>query len=202
MIKFDPVTIATLAVLLAMVMLGASMFRSFFENPQVVYSEAPLQKNREFQLLPGETYRYSYLMNNTTANMTFIILEGEGCTRIEVAEARNSSDVCVDRWGLDKSGSNVSLGNPYILLFKPWMLALREGWTWNNSMFLSFDGASEYVTDNYYRVVRMENYSGRTSYIVEIKSGTGAVEYDWVDDEKRVLLRVQGEGYEVVLADD
>jgi hypothetical protein len=66
-------------------------------------------------------------------------------------------------------------------------------------MYISFNGTGEYVTDSHYRVVRMENYSGRESYIVEVKSGSGPSEYDWVDAEKRVLLRVLGEGYEVAL---
>jgi hypothetical protein len=202
MLKFDIVTVATVATLVMMVFIGNAMFKSFFENPKIAYSEAPLQKNKEFSLQPGEVYRYAYIMNNTTANMTFLILDGMGCTRIRVAEERNGTDVCLDRWGVDENGSNVSFSNPNILLFKPWMLALKEGWTWNNTMYLAFNGSSEYITDNYYRVIRMENYSGRQSYIVEIKSDTGAVEYDWVDDEKRVLLRVLGEGYEVVLAED
>jgi len=202
MLKFDIVTIATVAILVAMVLIGSSMFKSLFDNPKVVYSEAPLQKNKEFQLRPGEVYKYSYLMNGTAANMTFAIQEGDNCTRIKVVEERSGSDVCVDRWGTEKAGSNVTFSNPNVLLFKPWMLALREGWTWNNTMYLSFSGPSEYISDNYYRVIRMENYSGRPSYIVEIKSETGSVEYDWVDDEKRILLRVLGEGYEVVLAGD
>lgn len=200
--KFDTVTIAAVAALIAAVLVGMSMFGSFFENPKVTYSEAPLEKNREFQLRPGEIYRYSYMMNNSSANMTFLILEGDGCTRIRLAEERNGTDVCVNKWGVDGFGSNVTLGSPYALLFKPWMLALKEGWTWNNTMWLTFNGASEHISDNHYRVVRLENYSGRQSFIVEIKSGAGAVEYDWVDAEKRILLRVLGDGYEVVLADN
>ncbi len=193
-------SVASVTALIVLILLGAAMFKSMFENPKVVFLEAPLQKNKEFQLQPGEVYRYSYLMNKTSINMTFYVLEGTGCTRIRVMESRNNSEVCLDRWGMDASGSNVTSDNQYMILFKPWMLALREGWTWNNSMYISYGGAGEHITDNYYRIVRMENYSGRESYIVEIKSESGATEYEWIDAEKRVLLRVIGEGYEVVLA--
>lgn len=197
--KLDFVTVASAAALIALALIGASMFKSMFENPKIVYVEAPLQKNTEFQLRPGEVYQYAYLMKNSSANMTFYVLEGEGCTRIRVMEARNDSGVCLDKWGNDAGGSNVTLDNQYMLLFRPWMLALKEGWTWNNSMYLSYGGAGEHITDSYYRIVRMENYSGRECYVVEIKSESGVSEYEWIDAERRVLLRVIGEGYEVVL---
>ncbi len=195
-------SVASVAALIALILLGSAMFKSMFENPKIVYLEAPLEKNSELQLRPGEVYRYAYLMNNTTVNMTFYVLEGDGCTRIRVMEARDNSEVCLDRWGMDASGSNVTYNNQFMLLFKPWMLALRDGWTWNNSMYISYGGAGEHITDNYYRIVRMENYSGRESYVVEIKSESGISEYEWIDAEKRVLLRVIGDGYEVVLADN
>jgi hypothetical protein len=200
--KLDFVTVAAIGALIAMILIGAALFKSLFENPQVVIKEAPLQKNKGFQLRPGEQYRYSYVLNESGVNMTYVILEGYGCTRIKLLEAVNSSGICVDGWGMDESGSNASYMEPSIMLFKPWMLALREGWTWNNSMYISYNGAEEHISDISYRVVRMENYSGRESYVVEIKSGSGPAEYDWVDADKRVLLRVKGEGYEVVLANE
>lgn len=193
-------SVASVAALIALILLGSAMFKSMFDNPKVVYLEAPLEKNSELQLRPGEVYQYAYLMNNTSVNMTFYVLEGDGCTRIRVMEARDNAEVCLDRWGMDASGSNVTYNNQFMLLFKPWMLALREGWTWNNSMYISYGGAGEHITDNFYRIVRMENYSGRESYVVEIKSDSGISEYEWIDAEKRVLLRVIGDGYEVVLA--
>lgn len=198
----DAIMLASAGVLLAMVLLGCAAFKSIFENPKVVFVEAPLHKNTELQLQPGEIYRYAYLINNSSVNMTFLVLAGEGCTRIRIMEAADGSEACLDRWGMDGSGSNATLANPAILLFKPWMLALHENWTWNNTMYISYNGTGEYVTESHYRVVRMENYSGRESFIVEIRPEGGPAEYDWVDAEKRVLLRVLGEGYEVVLAEE
>ncbi len=197
----DIVALASVAVLIGIIIAGCGMYKAVFENPEVVFDESPLNKNTELQLFPGEIYRYTYLLNNSSVNMTFVVLPGGECTRIRVMESANASEVCVDRWGLDESGSNASYKNPSILLFKPWMLALHENWTWNNTMYIDYNGARERITDNHYRVVRMENYSGRESYIVEIKSGSGPAEYEWVDSEKRVLLRVIGEGYEVVMAE-
>jgi hypothetical protein len=197
--KPDWVTLAAVAALVAIILIGAGMFGAIFENPKVVYSEAPLMKNREFQLKPGETYAYAYMMNNTSAIMTFEVLAGEGCTALRVAEIRNGSAVCVDAHGNDASGSNVTLGSPYLLFFKPWMLAVQDGWTWNNTMYLSFGASYERISSTGYRTVRAENYSGRPSHIIEISSDTGVVEYEWIDDERRILLRALGEGYEVTL---
>jgi hypothetical protein len=199
--EIDIATAAAIVLLIAIILAGGALFKSMFENPQIVYIEAPLHKNMPLQLLPGEQYRYSYRINGTEANITYQVLEGYGCTRIAVLESVNGTGVCLDSGGMDGSGSNSSFANPSILLFKPWMLALQEGWKWNNSMYLSYNGALQHISDNSYRVVRLENYSGRESYIVEIKSSTGPAEYDWVDAEKRVLLKIEGDGYEIVLSD-
>jgi hypothetical protein len=99
------------------------------------------------------------------------------------------------------AGYNSTFQNPSILLFKPWMLALREGWTWKSSMYLSFDGALSHVSDTNYRVIRSESYENRTAFVVELKSEDNYSEYQWVDAEKRVLLKSMGEGYEVKKVD-
>jgi hypothetical protein len=173
-----------------------------FQNPKIVFREEPLHKNTELQLRPGDIYTYTYLLNNSSVNITYAVFEGPGCTVVRVVESANGTGVCLDRWGMDRSGSNSSFEDPSILLFKPWMLALNDTWRWNNSMYLSFNGAEDLVSENRYRVVRREEYRGRESYVVEIASSTGPAEYDWVDAERRVLLKVMGSGYEVALAEE
>ncbi|MEW6722078.1 MAG: hypothetical protein AB1324_02365 [Candidatus Micrarchaeota archaeon] len=196
----DIIAIAALGILITAVLLGSALFQSLLDNPRAVFLEKPLLKNRNISFAPGENYTYSYMINGTEqADLTYVILEGPGCTGIRVAQEVNGTRVCVDEWGVDESGSNVSLSNPSILFFRPWMLALRDGWTWENSMFMAFEGGARHISDNRYRVIRMENYSGRESYVVEISSDAGGKEYQWVDAEKRILLKSEGQGYSVVL---
>ncbi len=198
-LKFDIVTVAAVGALLALIVLGAAMFGPAFDNPRLVISEAPLSKNARLGIYPGESFVYEYRANGSSANVTFLALEGEGCTKVAVLEDRGASAVCLDPAGNDASMSNATFENPGMLIFKPWMLALREGWRWNTTMFLSLGGSLEHVGDVGYRVIRMDNLSGTMAYLVEIRAEGGEPEYDWVDAEKRILLKTQGEGYEVVL---
>jgi hypothetical protein len=66
-------------------------------------------------------------------------------------------------------------------------------------MYLQYNNITQNVSDNYYRVMRTEIYKGRNTYVVEIKGADNTTGYQWVDAEKRVLVRVLGEGYEVEL---
>ena len=79
------------------------------------------------------------------------------------------------------------------------MLALRENWHWNNSMYVAFDDMESMISETYYRVMRTEYYRGRLSYVVEISSDSGPVEYEWVDAEKRILLKTVGDNYSLEL---
>lgn len=194
--KPDIITMATLAALAAILILGAVIFKPHLENPRIVFVEEPLVKNAEFGLVPGETYTYGLDMNGSSGNITYFILPGPGCTRIRMSGS-NASGTCVDRNGLDETGYNATLGDPMMLLFRPWMLALREGWHWNSSMYVIPGGAK--IAETRYRVIRMENYSGRESFVVAVESGDAPPEYQWIDAGKRVLLRILSENYEAVL---
>ena len=195
------VAIATIVILIGIMLFSSFIYMPQFEDPNITFKEAPLVKNKEQQLLPGEDYRYAYLLNNTEINVTYAVMDGDGCTAIYLMESAELSGVCIDEWGVDPSGSNATFTNPAILLFKPWMLALHETWRWNNSMYMSFDETSQHIVDTDYRVMRTENYRGRMSFVVKINATTGPPEYQWIDMEKRVLLRVLGEDYEVRLVE-
>ncbi len=195
--KLDPVLVATIAVFIIMIALSALMINPELRNPAIIYKEEPLNKNTEFQLKPGELYIYSYAINNSQVNMTYAILEGKNCTRIKLLESVNDSEVCVDKLGMDGSGYNSAFENPAILLFKPWMLALKEGWQWNSSMYMAYGGIEQHVSETNYRVVRKDMLDGRDVFIVEIRMDDAPPEYQWIDAEKRVLLKMTGENYEV-----
>jgi hypothetical protein len=195
--KLDPIFVATVVVFLLMVAIAAFLFRPHFENPKVIFREAPIDKNAEFQLRPGETYRYVYMLNDTPINMTYSVLAGRNCTRIRFMESRNISESCINKQGMDEMGYNSTLTNPTMILFKPWMLALEEGWRWNSSMYVFYDGAEQHISDTSYRVVRKDELNGTGVFIVEIIMDDNPPEYQWIDAEKRVLLRIESNSYEI-----
>lgn len=196
----NAIILATVAIFALLIALSITLFKPKFEDPQIVFLEEPIRKNAELQLFPGESYGYAYMFNGTGVNITYAVLPGPGCTRIRLMEKLNDSEVCLDSGGNDEYGFNSTFRNPSILLFKPWMLALKEGWSWNNSMYFSFDGSLQHVSSTRYRVIRSEEFRNRTAFLVEIKSDDGPPEYQWIDAEKRILLRSMGQGYEVVLS--
>lgn len=193
------VVVASVVVLAIIMALSAVMFKPHFDNPNITLAEAPLTKNTEFQLMPGEQYTYAYLVNGTEVNATYEIFNGDNCTIIALMETTPPSASCVDRWGMDERGYNSLLNNSQMMLFKPWMLALREGWTWNTTMYMGFENESQYVASMDYRVMRTDTWHGRKAFVVMENVSGSEPEYEWVDAEKRILLTLQGNGYEIDL---
>ena len=197
-IKKNTALIAAIVLVIALIFAGLTA-RPKFQSPEVILKEAPLEKNSELMITPGEQYVYGYLYNNTTANITYSIASGGGCTLITVENSPDGRMLCLDKEGLDETGSNSTFSDPSILFFKPWMLALEESWRWNNSVYIRYDDIIQHTSDTYYKVIRSENYRGREVFVVRIDSSSGPAEYLWIDKEKRVLLKVVGEGYQVEL---
>jgi len=191
--------VVAVVVLAALMALSYVAFKPHFDNPNVTLAEGPLHKNTEFQLRPGEQYVYGYLMNDTSVNVTYEILDGNGCVVIALMDADPPSTSCVDEWGMDARGYNSMLENPQMLPFRPWMLALQEGWKWNTSMYMGFGNDSQFVSAMDYRVLRTDTWHGRKAFVVMENMTGSAPQYEWVDAEKRVLLSLQGDGYEVNL---
>jgi hypothetical protein len=191
--------VAAVVVLVAIVAFSSVMFKSHFDNPNITLVEEPLAKNAEFQLKPGEQYVYGYLFNDTQLNATYQILNGNNCTIIALMDADPPATSCVDRWGMDSRGYNSLLENAQMMPFKPWMLALHEGWKWNTSMYMNFENELHYVSSMDYRVMRTDTWHGRKAFVVMENLSDSGPQYEWVDSEKRILLMVQGDGYEVDL---
>ncbi len=192
------------SVLIMILILGfvALVFRPQIENPQFTANEAPLVKNVNLQILPGEIYTYMYTMGNTSDNLTYIVLYGGNCTVVQLlGGGQQDASVCLDEWGNDATGQNASYGVPAIILTRPWMLALQDGWSWNVSNYMMFDSWAQHIVDTNYTVVREEYYEGREAYVVKMQSSQGDVAMDWVDADKRILLREVGQNYEIVLTD-
>ena len=193
--------IAAAVILLGIILYSSILFKPHLENPKTVFYEKPLEKDKKLQLFPGETYRYAYLLNDSQVNITYQVMEGDGCTIIMVQESVNGTSICIDEWGMDSGGSNSTFEDPAFLLFKPWMLSLRPGWTWNSSMYLDYEGMVQHIADSGFRVIRTEDYNGRETFVVEISSTSSPPEYQWIDAEKRVLVKTLGEGYQVELVE-
>jgi hypothetical protein len=191
--------VVAVVVLAAMMGLSYVMFKPHFDNPQITLVEKPLAKNTEFQLNPGEEYVYGYIMNGTEANVTYEILDGNNCTIIALMDTNPPATSCVDRWGMDTRGYNSQLENSQVILFQPWMLALSEGWKWNTSMYMGFENETHYMAGMDYRVMRTDTWHGRAAFVVAEATEGSEPQYEWVDAEKRILLRMQGDGYEVDL---
>ncbi len=194
-------TLVAIIILIGIMLFSGFALKPQFEDPKIIFSEEPLEKNVKLQILPGEEYKYRYIINETGVNITYRVMTGSGCTIIYMQESANFTHICLDEWGMDSTKSNSTFGSMAFLLFKPWMLAVEDNWKWNNSKYVKYDQIYNHISDNQYRVMRKENYSGRMAYVVEISSSKGPPEYQWIDEEKRVLLKTMGEGYVVELID-
>jgi len=193
------IALVTIIVLIALMALSSVTFKPKFDSSTMTIIEEPLEKNKELQIKPGEIYIYS--LNNTPANITYQVLRGKNCTAIRIVESAENTGTCLYKDGTDNSSSNVTFANPSIIMLKPWMLALHENWRWNTSLYLSVDGSLSYMSSNQYKVIRTESYRGRLAYVVRENASDSMPIYEWIDADKRILLKMMGEGYEVVLAE-
>lgn len=194
------ITILSVVILLALMLYSGMTFK--FDNTKEIYLEEPLEKNSNLQILPGDEYRYGYMMNNSSVNITYVAMSGKNCTYIFIDESVNNTNICVDEWGMDGSGFNTAFENPSFILFKPWMLALHPTWKWNSSLYIDYGDVTQHISNHYYRVMRVEEFKGRQAFVVEIKTERDNIEskeYQWIDAERRVLLKIMGDGYLVEL---
>ncbi|HID72986.1 TPA: hypothetical protein EYP38_03510 [Candidatus Micrarchaeota archaeon] len=195
--QLSPLVVAGIAVaiLLVIMLYSGSRFQPFLESARTTISEGSLDKNTQLMIRNGDVFVYDYMLDNASFNMTFTVSEGPGCTVLTYEEA-TGVEACLDVWGNDYSGMNTSLANPMLIAFKPWMLAVKNGWTWEASMNMAFEGVDKDVMDMEYTAVRTELFRGRKAYVVKI-STDGVDTFSWVDADKRVLLKEMGEGYEI-----
>jgi len=191
--------VLTLIVLIALLGIAGQAIAPRFQDPRTITIEEPLEKNTDLQLYSGEVYVYEYMYNGTPINIPFAIASAPTCTLILVPDNPGDPGVCVDEAGNDRTMSNASLEHPQIILFKPWMLALEPGWNWGTTMYLSYNGTMQEISQVDYRLVRMDSFEGRSAYVVKETTDGGNAVFSYIDVEKRVLLRLIGEGFEIDL---
>ena len=196
----DNTGIVAIIVLLLMIFTAAYMQMPKLEDAKVEFKEDPLNKNKNFALLAGESYKYEYTIGNLSVNTTYKVTPGNGCTIISTKVENNMTYLCLNSQGNDINGSNATYGEPDLLIFKPWMLALSENWTWKVNISANMGDRSTQLLEVNYRVVRVEQYKGRKTYVVILdNSDSSQITAMWIDDEKRILLKMSGAGYNIEL---
>lgn len=182
----------------------------FWLSPQIQptklhFREDPLKK-QPHTLAPGDYYRYSYTSNVSEGlnyTFTYVLVGYNNCTGIYIQESSNRTPSCIDHWGNDKAGNNLSLDNPFIYFFKPWMLAVNDSWTWKVTAYFSFPTEQFNFSEVYLYTLEKEDIYGRDAYKVIALLSTSDGEEEqilyWVDVEKRILLLEKGSNYEIRL---
>jgi hypothetical protein len=199
--KMSGITIAIIAIVVfvGIMIYSAQTLLPQLQNPEFILSEAQIQKTETIQIKDGEIYKYKYIAGNASANITYSVSYDGICTWVSVVGGEGM--VCLDQNGNDKAARNSSYSTPAIVLMKPWMLAVHKDWEWNVSSYMVFDEMAQHVSDTDYEVIREEQYKGRDAFVVKINSSDGNEVWDWVDKDKRILLREVGLQYEVVLVE-
>lgn len=173
------------------------------DRPNFIYHEEMLNKNAELAIRPGEWYVYEYNLSNSNISLAieFQTKIGQNCVGIELKNTQNRTAVCLKKDGTDKLQSNLTLSEPAIFMFRPWMLALDDNWEWDIKTAVSASGTKIKEEFIKFRVTESDNVSGRTAYKVEMSDAEGseAIVTTWVDKEKRVILKEMGPGYEINL---
>ena len=200
--------IPALIIFIVLILMGAMMFpiippTTVEDLPVFVNVEEPLVKNTNLTVKPGERYTYNYYTTDEDLeNMSFIVKEKKGCAAyIYTTDVEISVGVCLNRYGNDRTGSNISYSDPYIYMFKPWMLAVEENWEWTVPVYAVKNDSKVHVFDITYRTLRIDNINGRPAYLVEINTGEGLQTLDWIDVEKRILLREEALGTTIELVE-
>ncbi len=194
------VGIITIGVLLIVMLYSGSQVEPFLKNAKTSVSEAPLHKNTKLQLRGKEHYVYSYHMNDTIFNMSFSTIQGPGCLILKYDDSPDAFS-CIHADGTDDGGSNATLSNPFLVPFKPWMLAVDKPWSWNTTMSISYGRISEHISSASYKVIRRNTYRGRLAYVVRLESEDSDDVLVWVDKDKRILLKEEGPNYKIELVE-
>ncbi|MEM4625869.1 MAG: hypothetical protein QXF70_00380 [Candidatus Bilamarchaeaceae archaeon] len=173
----------------------------FFSPPppiiheELVYKETPLIKNKDFDIQPGEKLVYT-VRGNYSSNFTFIAAKGNGCIWMFAEGGELLS--CIKNDGTDGANSNISLKDPAIFFFKPWMLAIHDDWQWSAYACTKINNETFCDMPIKIKVIRIDYINSKKNYVVKIDFINISV-YQWIEDERRIVTKEIGEGYELTL---
>lgn len=196
MMKFKNIILISIVFIIAIVILGNLLFHTDSAEDIIEVREEELNKNKGLTLLPGE--KYSYLISGEqTGIIEFKVKLGIDCMGIHIFD--DYSGVCIKSDGTDEYQSNMTLAHPQVTFFKPWMLALEQDWDWKVEYFDKHSGKK--ILEYEFKVVGEEEIYGRDSYVVELSGPGETVFIEWIDKEKRVLLKETGGLYEMEIVE-
>ncbi|MEW6328716.1 MAG: hypothetical protein AB1468_01230 [Candidatus Micrarchaeota archaeon] len=235
------VTLSGWQMLLAACLVAFFVFLALFflsgVDARTEVGAAPLEKNTKVKLALGERYVYVVRFENSTREEEYAVSlghplgrarEGSMCVRARVLNiSANESfyEVCYYTETGEVVSALIGIGNETmelaeqtplagmnIIVFQPWMLALREGWVWQQNITTTTSALlmslRRTLVSDYY-VEGVGEIKGRRAFKVRIASRVveegvgraGSEVVEWIDAEKRVLLYASGEGVEIELAE-
>ena len=194
------IALLSIAVLLALFVIAPSFYIPQLEKEMTFqYTEQPIEKNSVLQLKNGDKYSYTYVVEGLgdaakTTSLTYEVRQYGTCKTIALKEIKlneSTKQPCLKQDGTDQNNSNITLSNPFILMFKPWMLAVKEGWIWKVELRSNYGPVNTTIERIEMRYTGTETYLNRTAYIVEItKNGNTEDKItSWIDKEKECCLK-------------
>jgi hypothetical protein len=164
------------------------------------FIEAPIHKNSQLALLPGEKYTYDIPVQGTVMRLSYDIGSGPGCHGTLVSETygKDTMALCLGQDGMlanseGKRQENFGFGNQSIMLFSPWMLAVSENFSWSAGSTVSAAGA-EIKSSVFFTSAGRRTTGGRETYAIELRadSPTSApIMTMYIDAQKRVLVMAE-----------
>lgn len=165
---------------------------------KIIYKEEGLLKNRNFSIAPGTTLVYGILGTDgsTFQNISFAAAKGADCVWLYAEGSTPLS--CIGSDGTDESGSNITLNDKGLFFFKPWMLALDDDFKWSVQGCFVINNESICDLNLSIKVIRVDYVGSRKHYVVRYSYGQFEA-YQWIEDERRIIAREVGQGYEITL---
>jgi hypothetical protein len=192
------IALITIAIMLAVMAFSAiNIWPKIKQEKLFTMKEAALEKIVSLQIEKGETYAYLFTSGNESTTLHYAMVQKSGCVEIVVSEIKNNGTACLKKDGTDASGSNLTLRDSFAYLFKPWMLAVKPGWTWNAGIYTNITSEAKIGGFSFYEAGETV-YKGREAFIVKQKEdGSKAGIILIIDKEKRILLKEEGPDYSV-----
>lgn len=165
---------------------------------KILYKEEVLLKNRNFSIAPDARLIYRILNTDgsTLQNISFAAAKGANCIWLYAEGSMPTS--CIGSEGTDESGSNITLNDKELFFFKPWMLALDDDFRWSVQGCFVINNESVCDLNLSIKVIRVDYVGSKKHYVVRYSYGPFEV-YQWIEDERRIIAREVGQGYEITL---
>ena len=156
----------------------------------------------------GQSYVYALEFENKSRSIFLNTKYVEGCPGIALEDAQNSYIICLRKSGFH-SNSTGYLGDTSFVFYSPWMLYLRENFSWKLNRTITFYPTN--ITQKSPLLFEVKNITrlyGRDAYVVQAsKLSSNSFFVDdffanstyFVDAQNRILLGAQSQGAQIRL---